>query len=347
VNKPLPVPLVTTAIPPDQGILGQATTSVLFGGGNLSDETHPGGRLTAGYWIECQRLGVEGSVFFLNQRAANFHLDSGGVPVIARPYFNVTSGLQDRELIAFPGQFAGGIDVGYSTLLWGAEGNLVYNPFKSCGQYPEFLVGFRYVDLEEHLTITEHFTVLPNGTASFNGVRVPVGSQLSETDSFQTRNEFYGVNLGLRTQYELCCCMYLEFIGKVGLGTTHEIVSINGNTMFLTAPGGPRTLPGGLLALTSNIGRFTDNHFTALPEATANFGVYLCPHIKLWAGYNILYWPDVARPGEQIDPRVNATIHPTDPRFVGRPIGPAVPAVLLGKTDLVVQAINFGLGIEF
>ena len=104
--------------------------------------------------------------FYLLQQATNvsFSSDANGFPVLSRPYFNVTTGQEDREAIAFPGQFRGGVNVSYSTLLGSGEGNFVWNPFKSTGNYPELLLGGRYIDLEDHLSINESITVLPWAT---------------------------------------------------------------------------------------------------------------------------------------------------------------------------------------
>jgi hypothetical protein len=42
------------------GVLGQPTTTILFGGDSLIDTMRPGGRFTAGYWFDWARFhGVE------------------------------------------------------------------------------------------------------------------------------------------------------------------------------------------------------------------------------------------------------------------------------------------------
>jgi hypothetical protein len=58
------------------------------------------------------------------------------------------------------------------------------------------------------------------------------------------------------------------------------------------------------------------------------------------AGYSFIYWPGVARAGEQIDFALNPTQLPP-----GTLVGPARPAFVLHRSDL--WAHGFSIGVEF
>src|SRR5262249_23740520 len=62
---------------------------------------------------------------------------------------------------------------------------------------------------------------------------------------------------------------------------------------------------GGLLTGPGNIGSSTTGRFSVVPEVGMNLGYYVTDWMRLSVGYNFLYWSGVARPGEQIDRRVN------------------------------------------
>src|SRR5438067_2351081 len=110
----------------------------------------------------CPDAGFEASVFFLDQHGPHVttQSDPGGNPVLARPFFNVLSGVPDVSVVAAPGLFSGGVAISSPSLLWGAEANFVWNPFASTCNWPELLIGFRYADLEEQLNIDQSTTVL-------------------------------------------------------------------------------------------------------------------------------------------------------------------------------------------
>ena len=73
-----------------------------------------------------------------------------------------------------------------------------------------------------------------------------------------------------------------------------------------------------------------------------NVGLQLTRHLKLYAGYSLLWVSTVARAGEQIDPVVNMTQFPI--RSGNGPlVGPARPAFHFDGTDFWAQGLNFGL----
>ena len=104
---------------------------------------------------------------------------------------------------------------------------------------------------------------------------------------------------------------------------------------------------GGLLALRSNIGQYTEkDDFAVIPEVGINFGFQLTERWRLLAGYNFLYWGEIARPGQQVNPIVNPTLVPTSQLF-GPPFGPIQPSPFFNTTDFWAQGVTFGLAFNY
>ena len=154
------------------------------------------------------------------------------------------------------------------------------------------LVGFEYLDLYETLGFGSE-TLLPQGA----------GSVVIE-DSFTTRNQFYGADLGMHSTMKRGR-MDFSAAFKIGLGVTHEVLTISGQT-DTNLIGGPATsTPGGFVAVESNSGRYVRDRFACVPEANFQIGYRLCRQCHAFVAYDLLYWSDVMRPGDQVDHTVN------------------------------------------
>jgi hypothetical protein len=334
IKDPRLPPLVTTGPVASQGILGMPGTVVLFGGSHVDMEERSGGRFTLGSWLDpCQTWGLEGTFFFLGERASRFGATSDQFLLLARPFFNVNTGTQFAEIVTAPGRAAGGIGILLPSELWGAEANLRRNVCRGCNGRFDLLAGFRYLDLHEGVNILEMGTVLPGG-GQF------AGSTFRVADNFDTRNQFYGGQLGAETELRRGR-WFVNCRGKVALGANHETVNIVG-TQTLTAPaGGVDRFRGGLLALPSNSGHFTRDHFAVVPEAGVNVGCQITGGLRAYVGYTFLYWNNVLRPGDQIDRVLDVN---QIPNFMpGPPAGQVRPVVPFRQTDFWAQGINFGL----
>src|SRR5262249_28784157 len=144
-----------------------------------------------------------------------------------------------------------------------------------------------------------------------------------------------------------------DWTTKVALGRTYETVAVAGGQSFVIGTPAGMTMgsyPFGLLTQPSNIGRRTHNDFAVVPEVGFNVGYQLTQHLKLFCGYNFLYWSRVVRAADQIDTVLDVETRPNpatgSPPF---PIGPRQgmvqtrPVVPFRETDLWAQGINFGL----
>lgn len=339
-------PLVTTNVgnnipQAEAGVLTSPTTRVLFGGNEVLDEHFNGGRLRFGLWLDrCHTWGVGFEFFQIGSESESFSRTSAGDPILARPFFNTQTGVEDAELVAFPGVIAGTVGARAKSELRGAGMHFRYlrccdqgcSKWLFCGcpehfcSRTEALFGWRYLQLDESVSITENLTA-DEGT--FNIV-----------DRFETRNQFNGVDLGWSYK-QTRGCWTMDTLLRLGVGNTRQTVRINGRTTINAPENDPQTqtLQGGLLAQSSNIGTYRDNQFAVVPEFNANVGYQLTDHFRLMFGYTFIYWSNVVRPGDQIDRDVNPELlpPPADPIT-----GAQRPGFAFDTTDYWVQGLNFG-----
>lgn len=343
-------PLVTTsnsgASRSNAGVLGLPGTETLFGG-ELFTDSRSGGRFRIGKWCDqCNWVGFETEYMFLAGEDQNFAACDVGSTIYARPFFNTNLNREDSELVQFPGVVNGSIHVDADTSLWSISPRLrvnlaceklgcnpcdpCCNPNDPCsvgGYRFDMLVGYRYMNLEDNLTVRESLaTIDPNNPTYF-----------TLRDQFDTSNEFHGVDVGFLWEgYK--GPWSLELIGRVGFGNTSQEVSIDGATT--TTSGGTSVSDrGALLALESNIGTYSRDEFTVLPELSATLGYALSARTRFLVGYTFVYWPSVARAGDQIDLNVNTDLIPP----VQATNGDDVPAFAFQDTEFWAQGLSLGM----
>jgi len=337
-NGNLPI-LVTRgeSTDPIPGALGQPNTKVIYGG-DASFQDRSGARFTFGMALGQSRTwSVEGNYFFLEGRRVGAALASKGDPVLARPFIDADTGVQDSSLVSYPGVIAGGINIASSSYLQGAEGNVQAIVWQRPRARVDLLGGFRYLDLVESLRIQETTTVDPNFMDLYAGKNINVA------DFFGTANNFYGGQLGLRTEYRVNRFV-IGLLGKVALGTTHESATVRGATTINTAE--PVNAAAGLYALSSNSGTFSRNAFAVVPELGVNLGLRVTERLTALVGYTFIYWSRVIRPGDQIDQTLNTTLIPTSDTF-GAGGRPHRPAFTFHETDYWAQGVNLGLQYRY
>jgi hypothetical protein len=254
--------------------------------------------------------------------------------------------------VSAPGSFNGSFTLNSSTWLYGFDANILV-PWLRCpacypdeiGYYVTPLLGFRFLDLRDDLTMSQSSTVLPLGVGFFNGLPITTGGNLSVTDEFRTINEFYGGQIGVKagvTWWRFT----LNGAAKVALGSMQEDANLSGSTTAKTFFGSA-TVPGGLYVLGTNSGGHDRNILTVVPEGNLTFAVEITSQVKLTLGYNIIYVSDVARPGNLIDRSINRTLLPSSQTFNPAIPGPAKPGFTWSGTDFWAQGINVGLSLRF
>lgn len=322
-DQNVPTPLITTGPAAGGGVLGTPGTTRIDPS-SYDYHTVSGLRLNAGRWFNEERsLGLESSAFLFERVSSGaVASDFSGQTLIAQPF--VTPGGNAAIPASAPGAFGGGVGIMTNNRLWGSEINAIHaRPSRREGLNVTTMLGFRYLDLDETLQIVSPAFNLPGN--------VPVGQFTQFSDAFGAHNQFYGGQLGTRFDYQTGR-FFINGLVKVGLGSTHQSVTING-AFLAQAPGGaPTVTPGGIYTGATNIGRFTQDEFSVIPELQLNVGYQLRPRIRTYVGYNFLYWSDVVRPGEQIDPIA---------------IGGGHPIPLMNRTDFWAHGVSFGVELRY
>ncbi len=343
--KGLDIPiLATTNTLGGQGFLGAPGTVPILGPGQFIGPFRQGFRVRAGYWFDdCASCGINGSFFFLGRQTADSFFSSKEFPTITRPVFSPNPGPgpggvvgETGEAVAVPGVLAGSLSAHAESQLWGADVNIQKCLCSGCDYKATWFVGYRNVNLTESLSITENIQVI----APSPSIPDPVGSVVAVNDRFATENHFHGAQLG-GTYERRWGRLSFDVRASVALGVTHEDLDISG-FQIRTRPGlPPMSFNGGLLAAGPNLGSFSRNQFSVVPEATLNLGYWLTPNLKLYAGYNFLFWSNVIRPGDQVDNVVDLTFVPNGPAVAAS--GQLRPQALFRQSDLWVTGVQFGL----
>jgi hypothetical protein len=348
-DGPLPMPLVTTGPTSATviGGLGQPGTQVLFGGSNQDYGTASGLRLEAGAWLDHDRhWGLEARYFVLERRSSTFAAasDAGGNPVLGQPLIDAATGQEFTELISLPGFITGGAAVSTTSRLQGWELNAIANVYRGDQLNVELLGGFRVVSLDEDLQMATTFAPLVSDFLTFQGQFVNSPSSLFTYDAFRAQNHFYGPQLGGRVEWT-AGRLSAAALAQVAVGDNQERVRVVGTSSLVTPGAATLTVPGGVLAQSTNIGRHFREQFGVVPEVGFRLGCQISPALSVHLGYSFLYWSNVVRPGNLVDRTVTPGLVPTDSTF-GTGTGTR-PALLFHTTDYWAQGLDFGLDLRF
>jgi hypothetical protein len=275
----------------------------------------------------------------------------------------------------------GSVDVATSSLLGGTEANVRIKAGGNSNYHVDLLGGFRFLELKDRLNIssltqlaTSDAFVVTSGTAppqslplvtssgvfyQLPGSNSPFvsGGVLSLFDLFDTRNQFYGGQIGSEAEF-LLDRWVVNLRGKLGLGVMHQQADVFGVTNLVT-PSGISAFAGGLYAQASNSGSHRRDVFGVVPELGINVGYQVSRHLRATVGYSGLFALGcVIRPGDQLDRTLNPNLVPAlfDRAVLNSPtlnpfgagvIGPARPAFTFKDTDFWVQGLNAGLELDF
>jgi hypothetical protein len=238
-------------------------------------------------------------------------------------------------LIASPGIATGMVNVSSPNSLWGLETNWVCKLCCGCDWRVNAFAGLRYLNFTESLTVTEDIQGGPLAPPPFTN------SFTTVFDRFGVSNNFYGAQAGLSGGYR-SGPWSVDLRGQVALGSTYQSLRIDGNEQIIQ-PGGTLSATGGLLALSSNIGSHHHATFSVVPEVALTVGYQINPNVRVFVGYDFLYWTGVARAGEQIDTNLDVT---KIPFFNTGNLPPAPgnhPQVLFRESDFWAQGLIAGV----
>lgn len=341
-KKAEPPPLLSSGVNDGSGtvVVGQGGR-IIHGGTGVDFHERPGGRFTLGLALrEADNLYAEVSYLFLASRSVGPQLNTPtvnyGPNAVGRPFFDVPNNRPDASIVGFPDLAVGTVEVKHSNFFDGFEANLGWRICELRRGHVDFLVGFRHWNLEETLRIDEVVT---------GGVKAGafMGRTARIRDFFATDNDFYGGQIGFKAVHFRRKRLQFETYTKVAFGGTNQNVRIQGVTVL----NNPTTvLPGGLLALPSNIGSDTHGNLAVIPEAGINVGVRVTERCLLNVGYTFVYWNGVSRPGQQIDPGLDPRLIPTSNAF-GQPGALQRPYFLPQDNDFWMHGFSFGLELKF
>jgi hypothetical protein len=185
------------------------------------------------------------------------------------------------------------------------------------------------------------------GITFLGGTFTDLGDTIQTADRIGTQNRFYGGQIGLRAHMAWSNGgPEVSVLGKVAIGATQESIDITGNTTLITA-GTQTTALGGQLALPSNIGHFTKSEFAVIPELDLKVGMPIRSNIKVFVGYDVLFWSRVVRPADQTSLLINDTQMPLSFRFGQPSNAPFTPLVPFRQSEFWAQGVNLGLEFRY
>jgi hypothetical protein len=333
--KQIPLPALVTSgdvTVASSGTLGGPQTAVLFGGHDVGGQPYSGGRFTLGGWIDDeQTLGVEGSVFLLEQRRVLFSASatSDSDIFIGLPFTDVSQSPPGPNVLAVAGAgLTGGVSASVLQRLSSAEANVRLAAGCEEGVQLSLLGGFRFLAEDEGLDLTTNTTDL-------------TGFNTRTAESFTTHNRFYGVQVGVAANWQGPAGLFLDAVGKIAFGGTSEVVRISGFTVIANPLAGTTSSDAvALLAQGTNIGRHARTELAVVPEVGVKVGYRVTDNVAVTVGGSLLYISAAARPGNQIDVNTTAPV-------VGVPSGLANPAFAFRSDDFWAAGFNFGVELCF
>lgn len=325
----------------EAAILGFANTDVLFGGGDINDDGTNGMRIRSGFFLNRSgAFGIEGEYFGLADQDDGFSASTGR-DILGRPFYDTTNDRETAQLIDFPGVVDGSLSISSKSklrsFLLAGRASLCPTCGGNCmtcqnSDRVDWIVGYRHVTLEDGLSFSENLN-------SLNPAE-PGEIQLSE--SFQTENEFNGLQLGVTYQANLRR-VWLESLLRIAIGNNQQTARISGRTS-ITEFGTTETYEGGLLAQRFNSGKFEREQFTVIPEVGLTLGVRLFDWLYATGGYSLVYLPAVIRAGDQIDTDINPGLFPPEDDPL---TGSNRPRFRFIESDYWAHGLSAGLQLQF
>jgi hypothetical protein len=340
-------PLVTTSpagTPINQaGQLDEPSTTVLAGNQSVSGDWRYGFRLDGGFRL-LPSLAIVLDYFNAGRDAYGFSANSNTSPILARPFLDAQTGDQNSELIGFPNEYAGRINLSSFAHFQGAGGGLQkclwdasYGGNHCDSETLNLIAGYRYYQHDSLLEINHDATVLQVN---------PPGNRVIVQDRFVALNEFNGGELGVQGRLQRSRWWFYG-LAKFAIGANRRTIYISGSRAILNAAGTSGTISrGGLLTSDlTNIGTYINTRGAFIPQFRIGAGYQLTHALSIKAGYNLIIWNNVVQaaselpPGLAVDPRNIPNIQ------AGGGRDPAFPG--FRGTNLVAHGFDFGLTLAY
>ncbi len=311
--------------------LGQPGTTTLIGGDSFENNIHSGMRFGFGFWIPRfnDQLGVDVSVLYFPQTTSTQSAGPGAI--VGRPFTDVTPGatpFQNTEAVNGFNGTTGTVNVSLTQRIWGLDANLRYKLYCCPNLRIDLLAGYRNFNLEEGVSINENLN-FAGGSNSIN-------------DNYNVNNAFNGGQIGVDAEWRFLPRWTLGSQVKLAMGVDHQSVGISGSQSnpFIGVANAPAGV--GFFATNSNIGNYSRNQFSVLPEANVKLGLDITKNVRIFVGYNVLYMSNAVRAGSAIDTTINQ-----NNLFGGTGGNPARPSFAFSNSSFLAQGANIGLDIHY
>lgn len=233
------------------------------------------------------------------------------------------------------------------------------------------LLGFRYFQFNESLTVNSNYTISQITVNTAIGQTTPDRIQGLVTDfsSYQqinskssdyikVYNHFYGPQIGINSFFR-----YNNFSvdcnGKLGIGVLHQVANVDAVTIqTFTINNGdgttsipkPSTARAGLLYSPYDVGRHSRSQFGLLPELNVKLGYRIFEKLKITAGYDFLLVANVLRASNQSQ----LVPYTTQMNYSGMNVQQQsstqsiqIPAFTFDNSTLIINGISFGAQLDF
>jgi len=315
---------VTTSDPADEGILGAPSTQVLFGN-TAQDDPEIGFRLTMGLWLDdYQDWSVGGRFMILGESDQTFSTNTAANPVIAFPFYNVNTMMNDSIVVSLPGNGANAannatVNMTSTNEVFTGDLFVTKHLWTNFGNRFDFVTGYSYAKIDDSYTGFAQYTTQDTGGT------LPVNTVVTLNDSIAATNEFHGGQFGLIAEYQDGPFVWRS-LGKISIGNMRQTAAVNGS--FLV--NGTQISNNGIYARASNSGSFQRDVFAYVPEFNSDLIYALNCNWDFKIGCTFVYFSDVVTGGSLINQNIDPNGVSGDPQF------------MFEEQDFWVLGMNFG-----
>jgi hypothetical protein len=203
----------------------------------------------------------------------------------------------------------------------------------------DWLIGYRYLRLDEDLLITDLVTL-----NNPSGGLIPAGTQIRRMDQFSSTNDYHAGEFGLL--YEVHRGRWaIEGGTKMGIGNMHEAINAQGSQQInLGGTSGFADVPGAggfLVQPGQNAQHQGRNELALLTESELRVAFAFNDRWRAMLGCTVIYVNRVTRPGDQIDTNLDPTSFP--PAGAGN----APPMQRFTESYLWLFGVNAGVEVRW
>jgi hypothetical protein len=334
------------------------TYETVFGDRNVYSGDHSGYLVNFGAWLDCaHHWGLEADYFDISGKQCNYDsgFTDGFVDGVAHPIVRIVSDPAatpnaQADYVGYGGYYVGRITVQTNNYFQSAGITLRRElrawEWSTCNRDVNWLDpsartfrldaigGYRFARLID--TVNEE-----DDSFEYNANQPNWQYEYNYVNNYRTVNNFNGGELGFN-------CVYthgrwsLDVVGKAALGANNQDVSMyNQQTTDVSNARGIGTAP--ILSNPSPQQEFTRNRFSAIPELAVTAGYQLTDHVKVTAGYDLLYWTAVVRAADQI------AVDPANGLPYGTVVGnySTLPAFSWNESHLLAQGLHLGAELRY